>query len=129
MTRALTLAEESLAALLQRAGLPRVAARCLPCILRGGWWATPDVVTATGLLQPEVSAGMRDLVARGAAHVEKVPREGKGRPALRHRAAPDALDKALAARRAELMAELAVLDEVQARVRMERVEAAGTRSA
>ena len=116
MTRPLTEAEESIAALLQRAGLPRPTARCLPCLLRGGWWSSADAVAASGLTQPDVSAGMRDLVARGAAEVEKVPREGKGRPALRHRAAPDALARALASRRAELAAELAVLDEVEARV-------------
>lgn len=116
MTRPLTEAEESLAALLQRAGLPRATALCLAALLRGGGWTSGDAVAATGLTQPDVSAGMRDLVARGAAEVEKVPRAGKGRPALRHKAAPDALRRALASRREELMAGLAVLDEVEARV-------------
>lgn len=116
MTRPLTEAEEQLAARLQRAGLPRAAARCLPALLRGGGWTSAEAVAATGLSQPDVSAGMRDLVARGAAEVEKVAREGKGRPALRHRAAPDALRRALASRREALLAELAALDEVEARV-------------
>ena len=116
VARALTEAEESTAAQLQRAGLPRATARCLVAVLRGGWWTSGEAVGATGLTQPDVSAGMRDLVARGAAEVEKVPREGKGRPALRHRAAPDALKRALASRREELTRALAVLDEVEARV-------------
>lgn len=116
MTRPLSEAEESVAALLQRAGLPRASGRCLVALLRGGWWTSGDAVAATGLAQPDVSAGMRDLVARGAAEVEKVPREGKGRPALRHRASPDALRRALRSRREELTAALAVLDEVEARV-------------
>ncbi|HWH07696.1 MAG TPA: hypothetical protein VNX21_00755 [Candidatus Thermoplasmatota archaeon] len=116
MTRPLTVTEESLVALLLRAGLGTPASRCLAALLRGGWWTSGDAVAATGLAQPDVSAGMRDLVKRGAAEVEKVPREGRGRPALRHRAAPDALERALASRRAELMAGLAVLDEVAARV-------------
>jgi len=116
VTRPLTVTEESLVALLLRAGLGTPASRCLAALLRGGWWTSGDAVAATGLAQPDVSAGMRDLVKRGAAEVEKVPREGRGRPALRHRAAPDALERALASRRAELMAGLAVLDEVAARV-------------
>ena len=116
MARAFTEAEESLAALLLRAGLARASGRCLVALLRGGWWTSGEAVAASGRSQPDVSAGMRDLVARGAAEVEKVPREGKGRPALRHRASPEALGRALASRREELTAALAVLDEVEARV-------------
>lgn len=117
MPRAFDEAEESSVALLQRAGLPRASARCLACLLRGGGWTSADVAAAAGLQRAEVSAGMRDLVRRGAAEVEKVAREGKGRPALRHRALAGALEKAFASRRAELMAELAVLDEVASRFR------------
>lgn len=115
MPRPLSEDEESAVALLQRAGLPRPSARCLACLLRGGTWTAADAVAASGLTQPDVSAGMRDLVARGAALVEKVEREGPGRPALRHRAAEDALAAALNSRREALEAELAVLDEVTER--------------
>ena len=115
MPRPLSEDEESAVALLQKAGLPRASARCLACLLRGGTWTAADVVAATGLTQPDVSAGMRDLVGRGAALVEKVAREGAGRPALRHRASEDALGAALASRRGDLEGELAVLDEVTSR--------------
>lgn len=116
MPRPFTPEEGATVALLQRAGLSRVAAHCLACLVRGDAWASEDVVAASGLTQPEVSQGMKELVARGGAIQEKAPRKGPGRPRLRHTLAENGVRAVLASRRADLEEELAVLDEVAARL-------------
>lgn len=41
---------------------------------------TQEIMDATGLRQPEVSIGVRELKQRGWLEATPIPREGKGRP-------------------------------------------------
>ncbi len=71
---------QSLADALQQLGATRIEA-LLVCHLREHHVATTkEIIQATGLRQPEVSVGMRDLRGRGWIDLRPVPREGKGRP-------------------------------------------------
>ena len=122
MPRVLTQEEESLAALLSRAGLRAHEARCLALLLRAGAGAgaqtRADVARATGLAPQDVSAAMRHLAERGAVRAEPHANGAPGRPQLRYRLAADApavLAGLEQARRRQLEDEAAALDALRAR--------------
>jgi predicted transcriptional regulator len=72
---------------LQRLGARRVEATIVATLLEAGPMETKELVERTGLRQPEVSVGMRELRERGWIASEPIPRQGKGRPMHRHRLA------------------------------------------
>lgn len=108
--------EDRLAGLLARAGLSRLAARCLVALLRHGHATALEAADASGLARQEVSLGMRELVHAGLAEAQDVKGEGAGRPTKRYRLAStggEALRRVEARRRRELQAEMAALDELR----------------
>lgn len=68
------------AADLQLLGASRVEALLVLHLLAHPTTSTADIIAATGLRQPEVSVGMRDLRQRGWVATTSIAREGKGRP-------------------------------------------------
>ena len=70
---------------LQRVGASRVEAALLDLLSREPDVSTKEAVEATGLRQPEVSVGMRELVDRDWVECAPIPREGRGRPMHRYR--------------------------------------------
>ena len=114
----LTPAEEDMARLLQRLGLSRSAAACLSALLREAPYTSAELAHATGLAPQAVSEGVRELERQGVVLREPVPGQGKGRPALRHRlpaSGKEALRRLEEARRAALLDEMALLDELRRR--------------
>ena len=79
--------ETSLRDALQRLGARRVEATIVATLLESGPLETKELVERTGLRQPEVSVGMRELRERGWIESDPIPRQGKGRPMHRHRLA------------------------------------------
>lgn len=74
------MAEDGLTDHLQRLGASRIEAMLVLHLLRHSQTSTAAIIEATGLRQPEVSVGMRDLRRRGWVATRTLPREGKGRP-------------------------------------------------
>ncbi|MGB1586899.1 MAG: MarR family transcriptional regulator [Thermoplasmatota archaeon] len=68
------------AADLQLLGASRVEALLVLHLLEHPTTSTSDIIDATGLRQPEVSVGMRELRERGWVRTKPIAREGKGRP-------------------------------------------------
>lgn len=119
VAKPLTEDERRAAELLDAAGLPRPPARCLVLLARGGWWLAADLAEAASLTPQEVSEGVRLLEARGALRKEPVARTGPGRPPLRYHLAGEARDVLSAIEadaRAALLRDLALLDELRARL-------------
>ncbi len=69
-----------LADCLMRLGTARVEAELVACLMDRSPLPTSDILSRTGLRQPEVSVGMRTLRERGWISSSPIPREGKGRP-------------------------------------------------
>jgi predicted transcriptional regulator len=61
-------------------GEKRMQAAILSMLLDQSPVTTHEIMEETGLRQPEVSIGVRDLKARGWLESQPIPREGKGRP-------------------------------------------------
>lgn len=61
-------------------GEKRMQAAILSKLLEQSPVTTHEIMEETGLRQPEVSIGVRDLKARGWLETQPIPREGKGRP-------------------------------------------------
>lgn len=93
---------QELAEALQHLGAKRVEAILVAFLSRQDGVDTKRIVSATGLRQPEVSVGMRELRERGWVETEPIPRKQKGRPMNRYRLTVDAAD---VRRRYERMAE------------------------
>ena len=118
MPRPLDPDERAVESLLSRAGLRSPEARCLVVLMRGGIASRVEVARATDLAPQDVSDAMRALAERGAAVVERVAREGPGRPQNRYRLAGEAREVVAAlaaARRKEIEGEQAALDALVAR--------------
>ncbi len=71
---------DDLARDLQHLGASRIEAILVSHLLIEGAASTADIIETTGLRQPEVSVGMRELRERGWIQTKTMPREGKGRP-------------------------------------------------
>lgn len=71
---------EALAEHIQHLGASRIEALLVTQMLLREQASTADIIHATGLRQPEVSVGMRELRDRGWIRTKSIPREGKGRP-------------------------------------------------
>lgn len=77
---------------LQRLGAKRVEAALVALLAEQGDMDTKDIVESTGLRQPEVSVGMRELRRRGWVEADPMPSQGKGRPMHKyHLAVPSAV--------------------------------------
>ncbi|HUR68325.1 MAG TPA: helix-turn-helix domain-containing protein [Candidatus Thermoplasmatota archaeon] len=113
MTKPLTPEEEALAALLERASLPRPQARAFAALARGSGHAALDLAAATGLSRQSAADAGNALELAGLARVESVA--SGGRPIRRYHLAGAGLAALLATRRAALARELAALDEMEAR--------------
>ncbi|MGB0652756.1 MAG: ArsR family transcriptional regulator [Thermoplasmatota archaeon] len=85
MTQTATASPAELQAALQTLGATRVEATLLAYLQSHGAAGTKDIVSATGLRQPEVSVGMRTFRDRGWVDAESVAGQGKGRPMHRYR--------------------------------------------
>lgn len=77
---------------LQHLGAKRVEAILVAFLAHEGGVDTKRIVEATGLRQPEVSVGMRELRDRDWVEAEPIPRKQKGRPMNRYRLAVDTAD-------------------------------------
>lgn len=66
-------------------GAKRIEATLVAFLAHHAAVGTKEIVQATGLRQPEVSVGMRELRERGWVEAEPIPRSSKGRPMNRYR--------------------------------------------
>lgn len=109
--------EDALAALLERASLPRQDARVFVALARGGSHSATDLAAATGLTRQAAGDAANALELAGYVRTEHVA--SGGRPSKRYHLAStrEALDRLIARRRAALAEELAALDALAARVR------------
>jgi predicted transcriptional regulator len=73
-----------LEAALQRLGAKRVEAILVSLLAHEKALGTRQIVEQSGLRQPEVSVGMRELRRRGWVEADAVPARGKGRPMHRY---------------------------------------------
>ena len=71
---------EEIAECLQTLGIKRMSARSLAGIHRLGTAKTRDIEKISGLRQPEVSVGVKDLIRRGWVSESQEKQVGKGRP-------------------------------------------------
>lgn len=120
MARSLRADEQNLAELLQRTGLTRPASRCLVALTRGGKWTTSALAETSGLSQPGVSQGMRELVDANLAQREYEYNGQKGRPAHIYALADDApttLGNVEQTRRRWLATEIAACDDLRAAIK------------
>lgn len=118
MQKPLDQAEEALAQLVGRAGLPRAAARTYVALLRGRPSLAAELAEATRLARQDVSDAARELEACGLVRVDRVA--SGGRPSLRYALADDAgaaLRALVAKRRAALAEEERALATLEARSR------------
>ncbi|MES2155281.1 MAG: ArsR family transcriptional regulator [bacterium] len=69
---------------LQRLGAKRVEAVLVSLLAQEGELGTRQIVETSGLRQPEVSVGMRDLRRRGWVEADAIAGHGKGRPMHRY---------------------------------------------
>lgn len=69
---------------LQRLGAKRVEAVLVALLTERGDLGTRQIVENSGLRQPEVSVGMRELRRRGWVEADPIPGQGKGRPMHRY---------------------------------------------
>jgi predicted transcriptional regulator len=65
-------------------GARRIEATLIAYLAHHKEVGTQQIVEATGLRQPEVSVGMRELRDRGWVEAEPIPRSSKGRPMNRY---------------------------------------------
>lgn len=72
------------ASALESLGASRVESALLAHLVTQGAADTATIMDASGLRQPEVSVGMRNLRDRGWVVTRPVPRGGKGRPMNRY---------------------------------------------
>jgi predicted transcriptional regulator len=104
---------------LHDAGAPRVEAALVACLLTHPDADTGHLLKVTGLRQPEVSTGMRELRDRGWVHTEAKTRAGRGRPMHGHSldATPENVREHYAqAVRARIAGQQGALDGLQALV-------------
>ena len=69
---------------LQRLGAKRVEAVLVSLLSQEGDLGTRQIVQSSGLRQPEVSVGMRELRRRGWVEADPIAGQGKGRPMHRY---------------------------------------------
>ncbi len=75
---------------LERLGAKRVEAVLVSLLSQGGDLETKQIVASSGLRQPEVSVGMKELRRRGWVEADPVIAHGKGRPMHRYHLAVSA---------------------------------------